>query len=222
MTNFFTRQGDVLLLRIILFGPPGAGKGTQAVKLADMLKVPHISTGDILRHNVAKKTKLGQLAQKYMAAGKLVPDDVVIEMTVKRLKQADARQGFILDGFPRDLQQAKALDKLTQIDAVINLFLDPEDLVKRSTGRRVCPNCDAVYHFLTNPPKKRGICDNCGSALTQREDDKEDVVRTRIATYDEVTEPLVAHYKAKGILRDVYASGHIVEVQQRILEVLPK
>src|SRR5881397_1374674 len=128
MTNFFTRQGDVHPLRIILFGPPGAGKGTQAVKLADMLKVPHISTGDILRHNVAKKTKLGQLAQKYMAAGKLVPDDVVIEMTVKRLKQADARQGFILDGFPRDLQQAKALDKLTQIDAVINLFLDPEEV----------------------------------------------------------------------------------------------
>ena len=209
-------------MNLVLFGPPGAGKGTQAVKLAERLKVPHISTGDILRRNVAKRTKLGQLAQKYMAAGKLVPDDVVIEMTAKRLKEPDAKQGFILDGFPRDLQQAKALDKLTEIDLVINLFLDPEDLVKRSTGRRVCPNCDAVYHFLTNPPKKRDICDNCGSALIQREDDKEDVVRTRIATYDEITAPLVAHYKGKGILRDVYASGHIVEVQHRILEVLPK
>src|SRR5213593_3735230 len=144
MTNFFTRQGDVHPLRIILFGPPGAGKGTQAVKLADMLKVPHISTGDILRHNVAKKTKLGQLAQKYMAAGKLVPDDVVIEMTAKRLKEPDAKRGFILDGFPRNLAQATALDGLTEIDAVVNLFLDPEDLVKRSTGRWVCPNCDAV------------------------------------------------------------------------------
>ncbi len=203
-----------------MLGPPGAGKGTQAVKLAERLDVPHISTGDILRRNVAKKTKLGQLAQKYMAAGKLVPDDVVIEMTAKRLKEADAKKGFILDGFPRNLAQAKALDELTEIDAVVNLFLDPEDLVKRSTGRWVCPNCDAVYHVLTNPPKGRGVCDKCGSVIIQREDDKEEVVRTRIRTYDEQTEPLVAHYKGKGLLRDAYASGHIVEVQHRILEAL--
>jgi adenylate kinase len=209
-------------MRIVMFGPPGAGKGTQAVKLAEQFRIPHISTGDILRHNVANKTKLGGLAQKYMAEGTLVPDDVVIELTAKRLKEPDARKGFILDGFPRNLTQAQALDRLTPIDVVINLFLDPEDLVKRSTGRRVCPNCDAVYHFLTNPPKRRGVCDKCGSSLIQREDDKEHVVRTRIRTYDEVTTPLVAHYKAKGILKDVYASGHIVEVQQRILESLRK
>ncbi len=207
-------------MRIIMLGPPGAGKGTQAVKLAERLKVPHISTGDILRRNVAKKTKLGQHAQKYMAAGKLVPDDVVIEMTAKRLKEPDAKRGFILDGFPRNLAQATALDGLTEIDAVVNLFLDPEDLVKRSTGRWVCPNCDAVYHVLTNPPKRRGVCDKCGSAIIQREDDKEEVVRTRIRTYDDQTAPLVAHYKGKGLLRDVYASGHIAEVQHRILEVL--
>jgi len=200
-------------MRIIMLGPPGAGKGTQAVKLAEKLGVPHISTGDILRHHVAKKTKLGLAAHKYMAAGQLVPDDLVIEMTLKRLKEPDAKKGFILDGYPRTLPQAQALDKAAKIDAVINLFLDPEDLVKRSTGRWVCPNC---------PPKKRGVCDKCGSQLVQREDDTEKVVRARIKTYDELTEPLVAHYKAKGILRDVYASGHIAEVQQRILEALRK
>jgi len=205
-----------------MLGPPGAGKGTQAVKLGEKLGVPHISTGDILRRNVAKKTKLGQAAHKYMAAGKLVPDELVIEMTMKRLKEPDAKNGFILDGFPRNLAQAQALDKVTKLDAVINPFLDPEDLVKRSTGRWVCPDCDAVYHVLTNPPQKKGVCDKCGSPLVQREDDKEAVVRARIKTYDEVTEPLAAHYRAKGLLRDVYASGHIEEVHHRILEALRK
>ena len=205
-----------------MLGPPGAGKGTQAVKLGEKLGVPHISTGDILRRNVAKKTKLGQAAHKYMAAGKLVPDELVIEMTMKRLKEPDAKNGFILDGFPRNLAQAQALDKVTKLDAVINPFIDPEDLVKRSTGRWVCPDCDAVYHVLTNPPKKKGVCDKCGSPLVQREDDKEAVVRARIKTYDEVTEPLAAHYRAKGLLRDVYASGHIEEVHHRILEALRK
>jgi len=205
-----------------MLGPPGAGKGTQAVKLAEKLGVPHISTGDILRRNVAKKTKLGEAAHKYMTAGKLVPDDLVIEVTMKRLKEPDAKKGFILDGFPRNIAQAQALDKVRKIDAVINLFLDPEDLVKRSTGRWVCPNCDAVYHVLTNPPKKKGVCDKCGSALVQREDDTERVVRTRINTYDELADPLAAHYRAKGLLRDMYASGHIAEVHHRILEALRK
>ena len=192
------------------------------MKLAEKLGVPHISTGDILRREVTKKTKLGQVAHRFMAEGKLVPDDLVIEMTLKRLKQPDAKKGFILDGFPRNVAQAQALDKATKLDAVINLFLDPEDLVKRSTGRWVCPNCDAVYHVLTNPPKKKGVCDKCGSALIQREDDTERVVRTRIKTYDELTEPIAAFYRAKGLLRDVYASGHIEEVHHRILEALRK
>ena len=209
-------------MRIIMLGPPGAGKGTQAVKLAEKLGVPHISTGDILRREVTKKTKLGDVAHRFMAEGKLVPDDLVIVMTLKRLKQPDAKKGFILDGFPRNVAQAQALDKATKLDAVINLFLDPEDLVKRSTGRWVCPNCDAVYHVLTNPPKKKGVCDKCGSALIQREDDTERVVRTRIKTYDELTEPIAAFYRAKGLLRDVYASGHIEEVHHRILEALRK
>lgn len=207
-------------MRIILLGPPGAGKGTQAVRLAEKLAVPHISTGDILRRNVAKKTKLGLQAQPYIATGKLVPDDLVIEMTAKRLKEKDARKGFILDGFPRTLAQANALEDLTEIDVVVNLFLDPEDLVKRSTGRQVCPNCEAVYHVLTNPPRKTGICDKCGSDLVQREDDKAEVVRTRITTYDDQTEPLCMYYKEKALLRDVYASGHIEEIFERILEAL--
>ena len=207
-------------MRIILLGPPGAGKGTQAVRFAGKLGVPHISTGDILRRNVAKKTKLGLQAQPYMATGKLVPDDLVIEMTAKRLKEKDARKGFILDGFPRTLAQANALEDLTEIDVVVNLFLDPEDLVKRSTGRQVCPDCEAVYHVLTNPPRKTGVCDKCGSDLVQREDDKEEVVRTRITTYEERTEPLCMYYKERGLLRDVYASGHIEEIFERILEAL--
>ncbi len=209
-------------MRVILFGPPGAGKGTQAVKLAAKLRVPHISTGDILRHHAEKGTKLGQKAHEYMAAGKLVPDELVIEMVRRRLREKDAQRGFILDGFPRTLAQAKALEEFATIDMVVNLYLDPEDLVKRSTGRLVCPKDDTVYHVLTNPPKQRGICDRCGSKLIQREDDREDVVRTRIGTYDERTEPLCQYYKEKGLLRDVYGSGHIEEVGERIVAALRK
>ncbi|HLE45674.1 MAG TPA: adenylate kinase [Thermoplasmata archaeon] len=207
-------------MRIVLLGPPGSGKGTQAVKLAAKFGVPHISTGDILRANVRKKTKLGKLAQSTMAAGGLVPDDVVIEMTAKRLKEPDAQKGFVLDGFPRNLAQARALEGLAPLDHVVNLYLDAEDLVKRSTGRRICPNCAAVYHLLTNPPKKPGRCDKCGSELTTRTDDTEEVVRVRVKTYDEQTRPLTEHYKAKGLLRDVYASGHIEEIFHRVLEAL--
>jgi len=207
-------------MRIIMLGPPGAGKGTQAVRLAQRLGVPHVSTGDILRRNVADRTKLGELAQSYMKAGKLVPDDLVIEMTAARLRERDAQKGFILDGFPRTIPQATALEGLTRIDAVVSLFLDPEDLVKRSTGRRICPNCAAVYHVHTNPPKKEGRCDKCGSGLVQRPDDKEDVIRGRIRTYEEQTSPLIGYYKEKGLLRDVYASGLIEEIHQRILEAL--
>ncbi len=203
-----------------MLGPPGAGKGTQAVKLAERLGVPHVSTGDILRRNVRENTKLGQLAQSYMKAGKLVPDDLVIQMVAARLRDPDAQKGFILDGFPRNLSQAVALEPLTKIDAVVSMFLDPEDLVKRSTGRRICPKDNSVYHLLTNPPKRTGRCDKCGSELIQRDDDKEETVRARVTVYEEQTTPLIAHYKGKGLLKDVYASGHIEEVHQRILQAL--
>ena len=204
----------------MLLGPPGAGKGTQAAKLSNYVGVPRISTGDILRKHVAEGTDLGKKAQAYMDAGKLVPDDLVIAMTERRLKEADARKGFILDGFPRTIAQAEALAKLVPLDAVINLFLEPEELIKRNTGRRVCPKCDAVYHVLMNRPRKEGICDRCGSALTIRADDRDEVVRARIETYERQTAPLIKYYRERGLLREVYASGLIDEIFLRLKEGL--
>lgn len=207
-------------MRLVFLGPPGVGKGTQAAKLAHKLGVPHISTGDILRRNVVEGTDLGRKAQAYMDSGGLVPDDLVIAMTERRLKDHDARMGFILDGFPRTLPQAQALAKLVPLDAVVNLFLEPEDLVKRNTGRRVCPKCEAVYHVLTNRPKKEGHCDRDGTPLTIRPDDRIDVVRTRIETYEKQTAPLIKYYRERGLLLEVYASGLIDEIFHRILEAL--
>ncbi len=207
-------------MRLVLLGPPGSGKGTQGAKLAQALGVPRISTGDILRQNVAEGTELGRRAKVFMESGKLVPDDLVIAMTAERLKAPDARRGFILDGFPRTIAQAEALAKLTTVDAVVNLFLEPEELVKRSAGRRVCPTCASVYHVVTNPPRKPGVCDKCGSALVTRPDDREEVVRTRIETYERQTAPLVQYYKDRGILREVYASGLIDEISERVRESL--
>lgn len=208
-------------MRLVLLGPPGSGKGTQAARLAQVLGVPRISTGDILRRNVAQGTDLGKQAKTFMESGKLVPDELVIAMTAERLKEPDARKGFILDGFPRTIAQAEALSRLTPLDAVVNLFLEPEELVKRSVGRRICPNCESVYHVLTNPPRKEGICDKCGTGLVTRPDDREEVVRTRIETYERQTAPLIQYYKDRGILREVYASGMIDEISERVQESLP-
>lgn len=207
-------------MKLVLLGPPGAGKGTQAVRLSDHFGVPHISTGDILRRHVAEKSDLGKEAERYVRAGKLVPDALVIEMVRKRLTQKDARKGFILDGFPRTADQARALDGMVKIDAALLLFLDPEDLIKRSTGRRVCEDCEAVYHLLTNPPKKPGFCDQCGGKLMIRDDDKEETIRHRIQVYEDQTKPLVSFYKEQGKLVQVYGSGLIDEVFQRALEAL--
>ena len=207
-------------MRLVLLGPPGSGKGTQAAKLSASLGVPRISTGDILRRNVAEGTELGKQAKAFMESGKLVPDELVIAMTAERLKEPDTGAGFVLDGFPRTIPQAEALAKLTALDAVINLFLEPEELVKRSAGRRVCPKCESVYHLVTNPPRQAGVCDRCGTALVTRPDDREEVVRTRIDTYDRQTAPLVRYYKDRGLLRDVYASGLIDEVSLRVQEAL--
>lgn len=207
-------------MRLVLLGPPGSGKGTQGERLAQALGVPRISTGDILRRNVAQGTDLGMKAKVFMESGKLVPDELVIAMTAARLKEADARKGFILDGFPRTIPQAEALGRLTPLDAVVNLFLEPEELVKRSAGRRVCPKCESVYHLASNPPRKAGICDKCGTSLVTRPDDREEVVRTRIETYERQTAPLVQYYREKGLLREVYASGMIDEISQRVQEAL--
>ena len=207
-------------MKLVLLGPPGAGKGTQAVRLSDRFGVPRISTGDILRRQVADKTALGKKAATYVRSGKLVPDALVIEMVRKRLHEKDAKEGFILDGFPRTREQAQALDRMAKLDRALLLFLDPEDLIKRSTGRRVCQDCESVYHLLMNPPKQPGICDRCGGKLIVREDDKEETVRHRIQVYEDQTKPLVSYYKEKGILVQVYGSGLIDEVFHRALEAL--
>lgn len=203
-----------------MLGPPGVGKGTQADRVAKRLGVPHIATGDILRKNVSDGTGLGKKAESFMKAGGLVPDEIIIEMMNRRLGEKDARKGFVLDGYPRTFAQAEALDKSFDVDVVINIYLEPEDLVKRSTGRRVCDQCQSIYHLLTNPPKVTGKCDKCGSELIQRDDDREDVVRKRIETYDEKTRPLIEYYRRKGLLRQVYGGGLIEEVFHRVLECL--
>lgn len=207
-------------MRLVLLGPPGAGKGTQAEKLSKYLGVPRISSGDILRHNVAENTELGKKAKAYMDSGRLVPDDIVMPMMERRLKDPDAKKGFILDGFPRTIAQAGALEKLTKLDLAVNLFLEPEELIKRNTGRRVCPKDDTVYHIWMNPPKKAGSCDKCGTPLVTRADDREEVVRKRIETYEKLTAPLIKYYRDRGLLRDVYASGMIEEIFQRTIEAL--
>src|SRR5947199_866698 len=207
-------------MRLILLGPPGAGKGTQAEKLSAYLGVPRVSTGDILRHNVAENTDLGKKAKSFMDSGKLVPDDLVIAMTERRLKEPDAKKGFILDGFPRTIAQAEALSKLTKIDSVVSLFLEPEELIKRNTGRRGCPKADNVYYSFMDPPRRAGLCDKCGTSLIIGAADKEEVVRKRIETYEKQTAPLIKYYRDRGMLREVYASGLIEEIFQRTIEAL--
>jgi len=207
-------------MKLVVLGPPGAGKGTQCAKFAEHFGVPRISTGDILRRQVAEKTDLGKQAEKYMREGRLVPNDLVIEMVRGRLAQTDAARGFILDGFPRTREQAAALDRMVRVDHALLLFLDPEDLIKRSSGRRICKNCEAVYHLLMNAPKLPGVCDQCGGPLITRDDDKEETVRHRIQVYEQQTSPLVAYYKEKGLLVQVYGSGLIDEVFHRTLEAL--
>ncbi len=182
-------------MRLVLLGPPGAGKGTQASLLAERYGVPHISTGEIFRTNVAKGTPLGRQAEAYMRAGKLVPDEVVVGMVGELLKEGAPLRGFILDGFPRTIAQAETLEALVDLDVVVKLEVDPEVIVERQAGRRSCPTCGAVYHVKSNPPRVPGRCDRCGSALVQREDDREEVMRRRLVEYEEKTRPLVDHYR---------------------------
>jgi adenylate kinase len=199
-------------MRCILLGPPGAGKGTQAAVIRDRYNVAHISTGDILRSNVKEKTDLGQKASSYMEAGELVPDSLIIEMMKERLSQSDCNRGFLLDGFPRTVSQAEALDSLledldVELDAVILLDVSDEVVVERLSGRRVCRNCGAIYHMKNHPPKKEGICDICGGELFQRKDDTEDVIRQRLGVYHQQTSPLIEYYRSSGILKAVNAEG---------------
>lgn len=216
-------------MNLILLGGPGAGKGTQAKKLIDKYQIPQISTGDILRAAVKEGTPMGKKAKEFMDAGKLVPDEVVIGIVEDRLKQPDCQKGFILDGFPRTVPQAEALDKAlakmgSKIDHVISIDVDEEELVTRLTGRRTCknPDCGMMYHIKFNPPKKEGVCDKCGGELYQRDDDNEATVRSRLATYNQATKPLIDYYAAKGLLRPIKGVGGIDDIFRQICSIVGK
>ncbi len=212
-------------MRVILLGPPGAGKGTQAARLADVASIPHISTGDILRANVREGTELGQEAKRYMDAGDLVPDDVIIGMIGARLDEADAAAGFLFDGFPRTVPQAEALEALlieraTPLDVAVRLAVPHDEVLRRLTGRRSCANCGRICHLVFDPPAAEDVCDDCGGELTQRDDDTEDVVLNRLEVYRAQTEPLEQFYWTRGLLRDIEAVGDPDVVQQRLRDVL--
>lgn len=206
-------------MKVALFGPPGAGKGTQAKYIVEEFGIPQISTGDLLRAQVREGTELGKMAKEYMDKGELVPPDVVISMMKERLKEDDCRNGFILDGFPRSLPQAEALEEFVELDAVINISVEESELVRRITGRRMC-RCGATYHIEFNPPRYVGICDRCGGALYQRDDDKEETVKQRLRVYREQTAPLIEHYGQKGILKNIDGSRSIEEISSDIIDHL--
>ncbi len=204
--------------RIVLLGPPGSGKGTQAVRLAELLRVPHIAAGDLLRSEVHSRTKLGLQAQGFMDRGELVPDRLVAEMIQKRLK---GTSGFVLDGFPRNLQQAKMLASVTEVDRVLHFTLDREEIVRRLSARRVCPQCGRVYNVLSSPPKQESVCDACGTALTQRTDDTPEVIQRRIdVQYAREIGPMLEFYRSRSVLREVNAQGDVESVYQAVQRAL--
>ena len=207
---------------MILVGPPGAGKGTQAKLLERELNVPHISSGDLLREAVRRQTPLGIAARQYLERGELVPDDILLGAMEDRLSARDCAAGFILDGFPRTVAQADALGLMlarvkAQLEAVISLKVPREELVRRLAGRRTCRTCGALYHLELNPPRAAGVCDLCGGQLYQREDDQEDTIRARLDVYDRQTAPLLAYYAAVGLLGEVDGTGAQSQVFERIL-----
>lgn len=204
-------------MKIVLLGPPGAGKGTQAEVLVKKLLLPHISTGDMFRAAIKSNTSLGKEAKSYMDKGALVPDEITIGIIAERIEQDDCREGFLLDGFPRTVAQAEALDVLLQkkdtaIDAVLNISVPAEQLIARLTGRRICKACGNIYHLLYNPSQTEGVCDACGGELYQRSDDREETVRNRLSIYEAQTAPLIAYYEAQGILHTINGDQPIPDV----------
>ena len=207
-------------MRLMLLGPPGAGKGTIAKKLIDKYGVPQLSTGDLLRAAVKEGTTLGLEAKKFMDAGELVPDKIVIGLIKERLAQRYCAKGFILDGFPRTLPQAQALAEITSLQAVINLDVSDEEVVARLSGRRTCPQCGAIYHVKNIPPKTPGKCDKDGADLIQRDDDKEEAIRNRLTVYRRQTVPLIDHYRAAGILQEVDGAAGVDNVTAAAVKVI--
>ncbi|MEY3904858.1 MAG: hypothetical protein RIT08_774 [Actinomycetota bacterium] len=209
-------------MRLILVGPPGAGKGTQAVALAAHYKIPHISTGDIFRANLKNGTELGKQAQSFMDRGELVPDSVTNEMVKDRLGNSDVANGFLLDGFPRNTNQAEVLDvilkdKKMPLDAALELSIDNSEIIRRLSGRRTCRNCSATFHKDFEKPKVDGVCDKCNGELYQREDDKEEVITRRLEIYAQQTEPIISYYKKAGILKKISAVGEVSEITQKVI-----
>ena len=214
-------------MRIVLLGPPGSGKGTQAQLLVDKFGVPQISTGDILRDNITKKNKLGILADKLLKKGELVPDDIILGIIETVLDGDNTRSGFIFDGFPRTIPQAVGLDDLLEdrdirIDNVMNIEISEDEIVKRLSARWSCPNCGSLFNTHFQPPSKNGICDNCGSELQQRDDDRPDTIRHRLTVYSRQTEPLIEYYKKRGILTNISAMEEPETVFNRIIETISK
>ncbi|HAS92568.1 MAG TPA: adenylate kinase [Clostridiales bacterium] len=214
-------------MRAILLGPPGAGKGTQAETIVNEFSIPHISTGDIFRKNIKEGTALGKKAMEYMDKGKLVPDELTIELVKDRLLQDDCKNGFLLDGFPRTINQADALEDALEsmgqkLDYVINIMVRKDLLVERAVGRRICKDCGQTYHMSFNKPSKEGVCDNCGGVLLQRKDDTKETVENRINVYMEQTEPLIDYYTKKGIIINIDGEKPIEQVGKDIISKLRK
>ena len=212
-------------MKIIMLGAPGAGKGTQAKKIAEKYTIPHISTGDIFRANIKNNTELGQKAKTYMDKGELVPDELVVDLIMDRFKEADCVNGYVLDGFPRTIPQAEALDKALatngeKVDFAINVEVPDENIINRMSGRRACVGCGATYHIKYNPTKVEGICDACGEKLILRDDDKPETVQKRLNVYHEQTQPLIDYYTNAGILKTVDGTVDINDVFAAIVEIL--
>ncbi|MCR4595882.1 MAG: adenylate kinase [Lachnospiraceae bacterium] len=212
-------------MKIIMLGAPGAGKGTQAKMIADKYGIPHVSTGDIFRANIKNGTELGKQAKAYMDKGELVPDELTVKILLDRVAQDDCKNGYVLDGFPRTIPQAEVLDKELDrlgesIDYAIDVDVPDENIVKRMGGRRACVTCGATYHIEHVPPKKEGICDNCGGELILRDDDKPETVQNRLNVYHTQTQPLIDFYNAKGVLREVDGTKDMMEVFDSITAIL--
>ncbi|HXL93771.1 MAG TPA: adenylate kinase [Streptosporangiaceae bacterium] len=212
-------------MRIVLVGPPGAGKGTQAQFIASHLAIPRISTGDIFRYNVTSGTPLGRQAREFMERGDLVPDEITVAMVRSRLAEDDAQEGFLLDGFPRNVPQAEILKKMlaeldVRINVVLELVVDEDEVVRRLSGRRTCRQCERVWHILYDPPVRPGICDDCRGELFQRDDDSEETIRHRLEVYAEQTAPLVSFYADEGTLIGIDATGPVEEITSRALAAL--